>query len=554
MERRSNHPWNVVACAALWATVAATMAVTMAVTTTAALAGPALAGTYHVAPHGSDRGKGSEDRPWKTLIHAVNQLGPGDTLIVAPGRYAGFYLRKRNSGTPGARVRIVARDGAIIDRMLGNGKDGINIEYASYIDVEGFTVTNAPRAGIRAVECLGVRIRNNKTHDNGRWGIFTGFCDDLLIENNEMSGSRREHGVYVSNSSRNPIIRGNRIHGNAMNGIHTNGDASMGRGGMTTGALIENNIIYGNGRKGGAAINNDGIRDSVIRNNLIFLNHANGITLYRIDGKHPSTGNKVLNNTIVMPDRSKNSRWCIRIADGSTGNVFKNNICINGHHYRGAIDISEDSLPGFVSDHNILDGRFTLADGDAVIPFDAWRARTGQDGNSTVLEYDARASLFMNPARGDYRLRDGCAAIGRGDPGVAPEIDYAGLRRKRKNPDVGALEFCAGACEPISEFVGPALAQAGVEAGDSQAGDSEAGDSQAGEATGSGTATDPATDPATSPVPRGSRSGGGGCCSAARSGPGALGGMFLLAVLVMVVLLARPTPRAVASRRPASER
>jgi hypothetical protein len=326
-----------------------------------------------------------------------------------------------------------------------------------------------------------------------------------------------------------------------MNGINTNGDASMGRGGMTTGALIENNIIYGNGRKGGAAINNDGIRDSVIRNNLIFLNHANGITLYRIDGKHPSTGNKVLNNTIVMPEGSKRSRWCMRIADGSTGNVFKNNICINGHHYRGAIDISADSLPGFVSDHNILDGRFTLADGDAVIRFDAWRARTGQDANSMVLGYRDRASLFVNPARGDYRLRDGCAAIGKGDPGVAPEIDYAGLSRKRKNPDVGALEYCAGACEPVSEIVGPALAQAG----ESQPGESQPGDGV--EATGPGPGTDPGSDPATSPVPRGSRSGGGGCCSAAQSGPGALGGMFLLAVLT-VVLLARPTRRAVAGR------
>jgi parallel beta-helix repeat protein len=493
----------------------------------------ALAATYHVAPQGSDRGQGSADEPWQTLMHAVNQLRPGDTLMVAPGRYQGFYMRRRNSGTASARVRVVAEDGAVIDRMLGNGKDGINIEYASYIDIEGFTVSNAPRAGIRAVECLGVRIRNNKTHHNGRWGVFTGFCDDLLIENNEMWGSRDEHGVYVSNSSKNPVIRGNRIYDNAMNGIHTNGDASMGRDGMTTGALIENNMIHGNGRKGGAAINNDGIRDSIIRNNLIYNNHANGITLYRIDGKRPSTGNKVVNNTIVMPRGDKRSRWCIRIANGSAGNVFKNNICINGHHYRGAIDISVDSLPGFVSDHNLLDGRFTLADGDAVIDFGAWRARTGQDAHSAVLGFGDRGAVFVDADRGDYRLRPGCAAIDRGDRKFAPDIDQAGLSRKGGVPDVGALEYCAGACQPVLKQPAAITKPAREPAREPAAVIESAREP----------AAEPDTPSSAAASPRGSRSGGGGCCSAAGSGPGVPAGVLLLAVLTLMALRAPRRPR-----------
>ena len=53
--------------------------------------------------------------------------------------------------------------------------------------IEGFTVTGMPRAGIRAVADDHVTIRDNNGDHNGRWGIFTGFSDDLLIENNTTS-------------------------------------------------------------------------------------------------------------------------------------------------------------------------------------------------------------------------------------------------------------------------------------------------------------------------------------------------------------------------------
>ena len=32
---------------------------------------------------------------------------------------------------------------------------------------------------------------------NGRWGIFTGFADDLTVEDNETHDSMAEHGIYV---------------------------------------------------------------------------------------------------------------------------------------------------------------------------------------------------------------------------------------------------------------------------------------------------------------------------------------------------------------------
>ena len=125
----------------------------------------------------------------------------------------------------------------------------------------------------------------------------------------------------------------------------------MGGDGIISGALVENNVIYDNGRGGGSAINGDGVQNSTFRNNLIYNAHASGISLYRIDGGGGSTGNLVVNNTILV---AADGRWALNIHDGSTGNTVRNNILYNYHSFRGSISVSADSLPGLVSDYNVV--------------------------------------------------------------------------------------------------------------------------------------------------------------------------------------------------------
>lgn len=63
-------------------------------------------------------------------------------MVVEPGVYDGFWLER--SGRPDARIRFVARPGVIVDRGPENGsRDNINLEGASYVDIEGFEVTSA---------------------------------------------------------------------------------------------------------------------------------------------------------------------------------------------------------------------------------------------------------------------------------------------------------------------------------------------------------------------------------------------------------------------------
>ena len=397
---------------------------------------PTLAATYYVAPPpaGDDANPGTLGSPWATLQHAADTVQPGDTVLVRAGSYAGAQLI--TSGTAAEPIVFRAFDGEQPEITTDNAftPDGLNLEGASYVVIEGFRVDGRTRAGIRAVLCEHVTINGNRADGNGRWGIFTGFCDDLLIEGNVTTGSIDEHGIYVSNSGDRPVVRGNLIHGNFANGIHMNGDVSQGGDGVISEALIENNVIYGNGKGGGSGINLDGVQDSLIRNNLIYDSHASGISLYRIDGGEPSTGNRVLNNTVLVAD---DGRWALNVQDTSSDNVARNNVLLSAHSFRGSISISVDSLPGFSSDHNVLEDRFTTDDGASVLDFAAWQA-LGLDASSLLATVE---ELFADVAADDYHLKPGSPALDAGETLADVPVDLEGTPRPQGPAfDVGAFE------------------------------------------------------------------------------------------------------------------
>lgn len=401
---------------------------------------------FYVAPGGNNSAPGTSGAPWATLQYAADRVGPGDRVTVRAGNYKGFYLD--TSGTASSPIEFFAEPGALINTpATGAGnQDGVNLELASHIIIDGFSVTGMPRAGIRSVGLDDdmaefVTIRNVHAYNNGRWGIFTGHVNDLLIENNETSGSILEHGIYVSNSGDRPVIRNNVTWGNHGAGIHMNGDASLGGDGLITGALVSGNRIYSNAASinggafgGGSGINMDGVQDSRIENNLLYDNHASGISLFMEDGAEGSKGNVVVNNTI---HQASNGRWGLNIQNGSTDNTVLNNVLLTQHSFRGAIDISTDSLPGFVSDYNAIASRFTTNGGDSVLSLAQWQAATGQDAHSFTA---TPAQLFENWNAGDYRLRSDSPAINKGTATEAPAVDIVGTSRPAGAIDVGAYE------------------------------------------------------------------------------------------------------------------
>ncbi|MBC7855303.1 MAG: right-handed parallel beta-helix repeat-containing protein [Pirellulaceae bacterium] len=389
--------------------------------------------TFYVSTAGSDSQAGSTAAPWQTLQKAANSVQAGDTVIVRPGNYVGFDLR--TDGTASGRIIFKAEAGAAITSRNAVTADGINLEGADYVTIEGFTINGMPRAGIRSVTNHHVTIRGNSLDNNSRWGIFTGFSDDLLIENNVSTRAQIEHGIYVSNSGDRPVIRNNMIWGNRANGIHMNGDVSQGGDGIISGALVEGNVIYDNGLGGGSGINADGVQNSRFQNNLLYNNHASGISLYMIDGAAGSTGNVVVNNTILQ---ASNGRWNVNIQNGSTGNTVMNNILYSSHTFRGVMDISSDSLPGFLSDYNVVMNRFTTNGGDSIQTLAQWRTSTGQDQHSLLA---TPSQLFVDTAGNNYHLSASNPAIDAGTPLLAPPRDFeSDARPSGAGWDIGADE------------------------------------------------------------------------------------------------------------------
>lgn len=399
-----------------------------------------LATTYHVAPGGSNSNNGlSQASAFATIQHGADVAVAGDSVLVHPGGYQGFAAMD-NSGTANAPVVFIAAASgvSITSPCTYNDLDGINVENVEHVVVQGFTVNDMPRTGIRTALSDHVTIRYNSCNSNYKWGILCGFAEHVLIEYNACSGSEDEHGIYFSNSADDAIIRYNHCFDNRANGIHMNGDVSLGGDGVISNAQVYGNTIHGNGTGGGSGINCDGVTNSSIFNNLLYDNHASGISLYQIDGGAPSTDNKVFNNTII---NASDARWCVNITDGCTGNTVLNNILVNQHAWRGSIVVAADALDGFVSDHNLVVPSLS-PDGDAtILDLAEWQA-LGYDENSQVA--DAQSVLFVSPQTGDFHLLDASTqAVDAGTAAVGPIVsdDLDGLARPQgAGYDIGCFE------------------------------------------------------------------------------------------------------------------
>ncbi len=449
---------------------------------------------YTVAASGGSDANNGTSAPWATLQHAANVVQPGDTVVVETGTYKGFDLSV--GGTAGHPITFEAAPGATVtinSPEAKRGKDGINLEdvinYSApvnYVTIQGLTVNNPAggsitEAGIRAVwngslNSTGIILNGNTCNNCGEWGIFTSHEDNLLIENNTCSNAQQQHGIYVSNACFYPVVKDNVLFGNGSCGLHMNGDASQGpagepdgtsdgNNGNIIGALVEGNIIYNNGTLGGSGINGDGLQNSVIENNLLYNNHASGISLFQIDAALPATNNVVVNNTIIM---ASDGRWCVNIQDGSTGNTVFNNILLNNNAAHGSISISTDSLPGFVSNDNVITTNASAFDqvdasgNDNFMSFATWQGTsfpgTGQDKNSFTA---TAAQLFVNAGANNYQLAAGSPAIDKGVASLngkpAPSTDLAANPRPSGNGfDIGAYEYqVAGGNLPPSITSGP---------------------------------------------------------------------------------------------------
>lgn len=399
------------------------------------IAWPCLAATKFVSNAGSNSNSGNSwGQAWLTIQYAEDHISAGDTVWVEDGIYTGFDVRI--TGTSSNPIVFIAAGNNVVINLPTGTTDGINVENANFIEINGFRVLDQPRNGIRLVNAHNCIVRNNYCDNNFERGIFTGFTDDIIIEYNECLSSIDEHGIYVSNSSDRSIIRYNVCHHNNRGGIQINADASQGGDGISTAPQIYGNILYENGVAGGAAINLDGVRDAFIYNNLLYENHATGIALFRQDGAQPSSNALIVHNTIV---NASDGRWCILAVNASDSARVYNNIIINQHSFRGSIALDPDAVPGFDSDYNIVINRLSRMGDGSSVPLTTWQGY-GYDENSMLA--DALSDIFIDPGT-DYQLLEDSQAkdAGNGDLAFGVDEDILGnLRPQGSEHDLGAYE------------------------------------------------------------------------------------------------------------------
>lgn len=190
---------------------------------------------FHVSTKGDDGNPGTQQRPWRTLRHAVLTLRPGDAAWVHGGTYQervdlGGAVR---DGLPGAPIQLLAAPGEKPVLRGGDEKSGPMLRIArSYWVVAGFDIQVAGSAvhGVRFQGARHVVVRESQV-----WGgqgpaavTFYGGAADIGFLRNQVhdyrwGAGKDSHGLLVQPDSARILIQGNEAWGNAGDSFQCQG-------------------------------------------------------------------------------------------------------------------------------------------------------------------------------------------------------------------------------------------------------------------------------------------------------------------------------------------
>ncbi|MBW7995455.1 MAG: hypothetical protein FVQ81_02565 [Candidatus Glassbacteria bacterium] len=429
---------------------------------------PAPAKTIYLSAGGDDNSACGAGAEFATLEAALGCLDAGDTLFVREGEYTGGPLVELD-GTAEAPIVLMGESlNAVIDTSNRDNRDNLRLDHSSHVIVDGLTFRRSSRAGLSLIRCDHITVRNCVFANNYKWGLFTGFADDVLFENNESYGARDEHGIYHSNSGNRFIIRGNHVHHNRGNGIHLNGDPELmsepGDDGVLNFGIVERNIIHDNGAGGGAGINMTHVQDIICRNNLIYNNFAGGFTYYADtdDQRYTSRRALIMHNTVHF---KSGGRAVINIQSTSKSTVIVNNILVSGG-FEPVLQMWSDYSSTMISDYNLfwgIDSSNNIVTTSDRLGYSLgnWRSNSGNDKHTRYAD-----PSFVSVPDTSFVPSDTSAAVDAAAPmdtvrAMVASLDSAGwllgrldsiriedinenLRPAGDGPDIGAFEVGAG--------------------------------------------------------------------------------------------------------------
>ncbi|WP_026474943.1 T9SS type A sorting domain-containing protein [Alkaliflexus imshenetskii] len=221
---------------------------------------------FYVSVNGTARGNGTRANPWnlQTALNHPSSVVAGDTIWILGGTYRGEFTSVIR-GREGAPIFVRAFPGqeVVLDGNVNTVESAVLNITGQHAWYWGLTITNSDATGNNYYKdgvyfagpnnkLINCRIYNNGGNGVGFWRpALNSEVYGCVIYNNGFSGSTRGHGhgIYSQNETGTKIIRENILfhsHGNGIQ-IYTEGGSIMGY-------LIEGNTIFNSGIPGAGAI------------------------------------------------------------------------------------------------------------------------------------------------------------------------------------------------------------------------------------------------------------------------------------------------------------
>ena len=400
----------------------------------------------------------------------IRVSGAGDKTkygILIKGKYGkGIRIRNRSGDFEIDHIEIAKTRGAgILANTRGSCSDGKRPRGQKYMDMydyDGDGQAEGDRDDITSQKNfiqLNTHIHDNYLHDTGTEGLYIGGNRTLhLYYPDGKPGPAMGESTYCQNGTKDPLnikLKGVRIHDNILK--RTGWDSINVKSGARDCHIYQNRISQ-DGRKrkkhqwGGVNLTPD-THCNVYRN---IIKDGNGPGIYSM-----GVGGIIANNLIVRPGRGFK-----KYSINAGGIILATSKTIAGNKYTQDRRGIYRGHKFQVYNNTIVQARhmgvsFGVFYGDVHELANNLIVQTLKPRKRPVLRVDKRTRLrveqanmavpglagirFRNPARGDYRLKKGSPAIGRG---VRPsfrseilELDLSNHKRPAGAFDVGAYGY-----------------------------------------------------------------------------------------------------------------